>query len=144
MFKHYITKYEENGDLFVESWIQINFIGHTWCFSRRKIEILMPKKFWQKNISALLSVLGAISLYHNLETMKRGGEMELDFKKLKARIVEYYGTQRAFSKELPMSENMLSLRMTGKVQFTVEEILYISKLLAIPTDEIGNYFFKEK
>lgn len=76
--------------------------------------------------------------------MKRGGGMELDFKKLKARIVEYYGTQRAFSKELPMSENMLSLRMTGKVQFTVEEILYISKLLAIPTDEIGIYFFKEK
>jgi len=39
MIHHYITKYEELGIRYAESWIQINFLGLCWCFSRKKIEI---------------------------------------------------------------------------------------------------------
>lgn len=39
MFHHYLTKYVENGKLYVESWIQFNFMGWSWCFSRRKMEL---------------------------------------------------------------------------------------------------------
>mgnify|MGYP001864073361 FL=1 len=39
MIKHYITKYEENEELYVEAWLQLNFFGYVWCFSKRRIKI---------------------------------------------------------------------------------------------------------
>lgn len=39
MIHHYITKYEENGILYVEAWIQLNLLGHCFCFSKKKIVI---------------------------------------------------------------------------------------------------------
>ena len=37
--RHYMTKYEEDGVLWVESWIQVNAFGRCWCFSKRKLQI---------------------------------------------------------------------------------------------------------
>ena len=37
--KHYITKYEEDGKLYAEAWIQINVFGRCYCISRKKLEI---------------------------------------------------------------------------------------------------------
>lgn len=37
--KHFITKYQENGKRFAESWLQINLFGRCYCFSRKKIEL---------------------------------------------------------------------------------------------------------
>ena len=37
--KHFITKYQENGKRFAESWLQINLFGRYYCFSRKKIEL---------------------------------------------------------------------------------------------------------
>lgn len=39
MIHHYITQYLEDGKHFAESWIQINFFGKCFCFSRRRIAI---------------------------------------------------------------------------------------------------------
>ena len=39
MIKHYITKYQENGQRFAESWLQINLFGKCYCFSRKLIKI---------------------------------------------------------------------------------------------------------
>jgi len=39
MFHHYMTKYTENGKRYVEAWLQMNFFGLSWCFSRRKMEL---------------------------------------------------------------------------------------------------------
>ena len=36
---HYITKYEENGVRYAESWLQINVFGKCYCFAKRKINI---------------------------------------------------------------------------------------------------------
>lgn len=37
---HYITKYTENGNKYVEAWLQINLpFGKYICFSKRKIKI---------------------------------------------------------------------------------------------------------
>lgn len=41
MIKHYITKYEEDGKTYVESWLQLNLFGKAYCFSKRRIEIKM-------------------------------------------------------------------------------------------------------
>lgn len=43
MIKHYITKYEEDGKLYAESWIQINIFGRCYCISRRKVEMRREK-----------------------------------------------------------------------------------------------------
>ena len=39
MIKHYITKYEEDGKSYAESWIQLNIFGFTRCYSKRRIEL---------------------------------------------------------------------------------------------------------
>jgi len=39
LIKHYITKYEEEGNRFAEAWIQLNFLGKSWCFFKRKIKL---------------------------------------------------------------------------------------------------------
>ena len=39
MIKHYITKYEENEELYVEAWLQFKFFGYVCCFSKRRIKI---------------------------------------------------------------------------------------------------------
>ncbi|QHM53346.1 hypothetical protein C7M42_00038 [Pediococcus acidilactici] len=36
MLKHYITKYYEDNNLYVEAWIQFDLFRKTWCFSRKK------------------------------------------------------------------------------------------------------------
>ncbi len=40
MIHHYITRYEENKEIWVESWLQINLFGKCYRFSKRKIKIL--------------------------------------------------------------------------------------------------------
>ena len=37
--RHYMTKYEEDGVLWVESWIQVNAFGRCWCLSRKRFQI---------------------------------------------------------------------------------------------------------
>lgn len=44
MVKHYITKYEEDGKLYAESWIQINIFGKCYCISRKRTEITRERK----------------------------------------------------------------------------------------------------
>ena len=39
MIRHYITKYEENGQRYAEAWIQVNVFGKCFCFSKRKIKL---------------------------------------------------------------------------------------------------------
>lgn len=39
MLRHYITKYEEDGGLWAESWIQLDAFGLCWCFSRKRVRI---------------------------------------------------------------------------------------------------------
>lgn len=36
---HYITKYEENGVRYAESWFQINLFNWCFCILKRKITI---------------------------------------------------------------------------------------------------------
>ncbi len=32
MIKHHITRYEENGTLYMEAWMQINIFNRSFCF----------------------------------------------------------------------------------------------------------------
>ena len=67
--------------------------------------------------------------------------MNYNYKKLRGRIIEKYGTQENCSKEIGISPNSLSLKMTGKTGFSRDDIIKWCELLDISSDEIGAYFF---
>ena len=67
--------------------------------------------------------------------------MATKYQKLRGRIVEKFGTQEAFCKELGISSVTMSSRMTGKTGFTYNDIIEWSSLLDIPTEEIGEFFY---
>ena len=66
-----------------------------------------------------------------------------DFKyaKLRARIKEKFGTEGNFAEALGMSQNSVSRKFNDKVQFSSDDIRTWSKLLEIPLEEAGLYFF---
>ena len=70
--------------------------------------------------------------------------MAFDFNKLRGRIKEYFGSEKAFAAAMKMSPSNLSARLNGKIHFGGEEIKQASVLLKISDEEIGTYFFKQK
>ena len=67
--------------------------------------------------------------------------MEFNYRKLKGRIVEYYGSQRQFAKLLGISNEGFCKKMRGKTPFGQVEMVTISELLDFPISEIPKYFF---
>lgn len=39
MFHHYITHYARDGKDYAESWIQIDFLGRSFCLSKKRTVI---------------------------------------------------------------------------------------------------------
>lgn len=70
--------------------------------------------------------------------------MGYDYSKLKGKIKEVYGTQDSFAEDLKIGRVSLSKRLTGKLEFSQDEIKRSCELLAIPSSEIPQYFFKLK
>lgn len=70
--------------------------------------------------------------------------MNFDYSKLRGRIREYYGTEASFAANLGIGRVSLSKRLNNELDFSRIEILRTRDLLNIPTEEIGDYFFKEK
>lgn len=70
--------------------------------------------------------------------------MEFDFRKLKGRIIERYGTVNSFSKVVGIKSSSISQKLNNNVKFTTEEIIIITKALQIPAEEIYLYFFTIK
>lgn len=69
--------------------------------------------------------------------------MAYDYRKLRGRIIEKYGTLKDFAVDMKWSERTLSLKMNCKVFWKQPEIMKAAKLLDIPFNEIMNYFFNQ-
>lgn len=69
-----------------------------------------------------------------------------DYSKLLGRIIEKFGSQRAFAKAIGLSENSMSQKMTGKMAITTKDIENWSapELLDIQPIDIPLYYFKKK
>ena len=65
------------------------------------------------------------------------------FAKLRGRIVEIFGSQRRFAEEVGKSEVTIVSKLSGKMSFTMADVQEWSRLLQIPLEEIGAYFFNE-
>lgn len=63
--------------------------------------------------------------------------------KLKGRIVELYGSQRAFSDKIGLTEQSISAKLNGRSQFSQADIVKWCTALEIEKDEVADYFFTE-
>ena len=63
------------------------------------------------------------------------------YQKLRGRIIEKFGTQEKFAREIGISETALSKKMQCKTGISQSDICLWSKLLDIKLEEYGLYFF---
>jgi transcriptional regulator with XRE-family HTH domain len=69
-----------------------------------------------------------------------------DYSKLVGRIIEKYGSRKAFAKAYGISENTMSQKLNGKMSITTDDIVKMSsrEYLDIDASKIPAYFFTEK
>lgn len=68
--------------------------------------------------------------------------MEFKYAKLRGRIKEKYGTENEFAKNgLNISHVSLSRKLNDKTSFSSDDIKTWCRLLDIPIEEAGLYFF---
>lgn len=60
---------------------------------------------------------------------------------LKTQIIRVYGSQERFAEVLGLSPVTVSNKLNGKSNLKLDEIANWAKLLQIPTEQIGQYFF---
>ena len=72
--------------------------------------------------------------------------MGFDYSKLIGRIIEKFGSRKAFASACGKSENTISQKLNNKMAITVDDIQEWSapELLDIQPIEYHEYFFKEK
>ena len=70
--------------------------------------------------------------------------MAFDFNKLRGRIKERFGSEKAFAEAMGMAPSNLSARLNGKIHWGSVEIRLACDLLKIPDDEVVAYFFTRK
>lgn len=63
------------------------------------------------------------------------------YSKLRGKIVEKFGSQRAFSDVLGQSEQTITKKMNSPEGFTQADIVKWCNLLEVSLDEIPDYFF---
>ena len=62
-------------------------------------------------------------------------------KKLKAKIIENYSSQKEFAKDMELSACSVNLRLNNQVAWKSDEIGRACQLLNIPQEEAFIYFF---
>ena len=67
-----------------------------------------------------------------------------DTSKLRGRIVEKFGSQAAFARELGVTRGTINNQLNSPNGLSQCTITKWSELLEIPANEIGEYFFKLK
>lgn len=69
-----------------------------------------------------------------------------DYNKLTGRIIERFGTRKAFAKAYGISENTMSCKLHGKKSITTNDIVRMSspEFLDIDAADIPAYFFSKK
>lgn len=68
-------------------------------------------------------------------------DYKIDYRKLRGKIIEIFGTQGRFALELGVSENTLSDKLNCKRDFTSKQMIKACELLDISLTEMSEYFF---
>ena len=70
--------------------------------------------------------------------------MAFDYSKLRGRIIEKFGSIKAFAEAFGVSAVTMSNKLNGKVAISPDDIVKMSELLDIRPEEYHLYFFKIK
>lgn len=70
--------------------------------------------------------------------------MVFDYSKLRGRIVEVLGSQSELAGRMGTHTQTLSAKLSGKIGFTIRDILLITDILGLSKEDIGTYFFTQK
>ena len=70
--------------------------------------------------------------------------MAFDYRALRGKIIEIYGTQGEFAKQMKLSENSLSKKLNSCKMWKQSEITKACDLLGIDQIDISRYFFTQK
>lgn len=66
---------------------------------------------------------------------------QFNYNKLRGKIVEVCGSQTVLANQMGISAITLTQKLKGRVAFKNDEILHMSRILNIPSNEIPVYFF---
>lgn len=67
--------------------------------------------------------------------------MQYEYRKLKGRIKEVFGTQAEFAEALGTSRNTVSSKLKGRIEFSQSDVERWAKLLDIDRAEYGLFFY---
>jgi transcriptional regulator with XRE-family HTH domain len=67
--------------------------------------------------------------------------VSFEYRKLRGRIVEKYGTNGNFAEKINVSLVTVSNKLRGVTQFSQDDIILWCEALEIPLEESGSYFF---
>jgi len=70
--------------------------------------------------------------------------MTFDYRKLRGKIREVYGSESAFAKALDISNTSLSMKLNSHRDFTQSEINQALEKLRIREENLAEYFFTPK
>lgn len=70
--------------------------------------------------------------------------MKYDYSKLRGRITEKCGTQKAFAVKIKLGRVSLNKRLNNQLEFTQNEIMDSCRVLGINEEDIPEYFFTQK
>ena len=70
--------------------------------------------------------------------------MKFNYWKLRGRIRDTVGTQKALADAMGYSRVTISSKINGKVPWTQADIVNAAEILGIPDDEITDYFLDQK
>lgn len=70
--------------------------------------------------------------------------MEFDYSELSGRIIAKYRTRKRYAKAAEMPESSLSMKLNNKTPWSSPEMYTAIKLLDIPPEKLGRYFFTPK
>ena len=70
--------------------------------------------------------------------------MKFDYSKLLGKIKECGLTQAELSEKININKSTFNAKVKGHFAFTSKEILSTCRVLSIPENEIGDYFFTEE
>lgn len=65
----------------------------------------------------------------------------MDYSKLRGKIREVFGTQKAFAAEMGMDVATVSAKLNGRYEWSRCEMEKTCKILGIPMSEMHLYFF---
>ena len=66
-----------------------------------------------------------------------------NYRKLRGRIIDIYGSQKKFSETIDLSEQSITAKLNGRSDFSQADILKWSDALLIDKNDIGTYFFNQ-